>query len=311
MGKYNVDDVEVSPSNHERELKERQRIVDECPIDVYCSSINPRWGYPNKLMSYWEARGTVADSATSVIIDSGFRRYGELDQILDEAERHEADWVIPPDITPHFYCYDEISGESRARELARHLTTVLSRRDSASYDLDANVLLPVHRPIDANLEWLSNPDVLETWSAYDEYDGGLLDVFDGVAIGLKAMPVDERIQALVTLNERTPQGTHVHGLSPGTEIEMLGFLRENPHMLDSLDVSTPENAAKNNKIPDNTWTQHMVPFPSGTDITTLRAVRSIEIALRLNFALSPLCNDDEFSELARTWKQHGPAIADD
>lgn len=303
MGKYDMDDVDVSLGKYERELGEREYLIEQCPIDIYCSSIMPRWGYPHKLMSYWEARGTVRDSADHVIIDSGFRKYGDMGQILDTAAQHDAAWLIPPDITPHFYCYDEISAESRAQELARHL------RKYERKDLDTGVLLPLHRPVEECLVELQNPEHTAKWGEFPDGES-LLDIYGGVAIGLKGIPTAERVEIMGTVNRQTPDGTHIHGLSPGTDMEMFAFLRENPHMVDSLDVSTPENAARNNKIPDHEWHQHSVPFPSGSDVTTLRAMRALEIVLRLNHMLSPLCNDSEFAEIKRAWADDDPVSED-
>lgn len=280
MGKYDLDAISPNYSSYERELKEREYIVESCPIDVYCSSINPRWGYPNKLMSYWEARESVRDSAENVIIDSGFRRYGDIEKILDEAERMDADYFIIPDVTPWFDEYDEYDPEQRARE-AWMYANVADRRG-----VDSGRFLPLHRPLDANI------DAMEHFE-----HGNVLERYDGVAIGLKKMPVAERVKALTTLEVRIDQDMQVHALSPGTELEMLKYLRQNHHQIDSLDVSTPESAPSNNKVPDLTWYQHVVPFPSATDISTVRAMRTIAIALQLNLMLSPLCSDEQFDEI--------------
>lgn len=280
MGVYDLDAISPNYSTYERELKEREHIIQSCPIDVYCSSINPRWGYPYKLMSYWEARESVRDSTEHVIIDSGFRRYGDIEKILDEAQQMRADFYIIPDVTPWFEEYEEYDPHQRARE-AWMYADVADRRG-----VESGRFLPLHRPIEANL------DAME-----DFEKGNILERYDGVAIGLKKMPVLERVNALATINARVGQDMRVHALSPGTELEMIGFLRENPHMVSSLDVSTPENASANNKVPDHTWYQHVVPFPSATDISTVRAMRTIAIALQLNLMLGPLCSDEQFNEI--------------
>ena len=300
MGKTDMKHVDPEEAIYERELGEREWLVEQCPIDVYCSSAMPRWGYPYKLMSYWETRPAVADSCEELIIDSGYRKYGDMDVILEEAERYDATWLIPPDITPHFYAYDSIPPADRAKELARHLRRYQRKQPGAG------VLLPLHRPVERCLEELKNPEHTAKWSEYPDGES-LLDVFEGVAIGLKGIDAGERIELLGAVNRETPQGTHVHGLSPGTDMEMIAFLRENPHMVDSLDVSTPEHASRNNKIPDNEWHQHKVNFPSGTDVTTLRSLRALEIAMMLNYMLSPLCNDSEFQEV----RQRAEVPADD
>ena len=295
MGKHDMTAEEPDVGIYEREIGERQHIIEQCPIDIYCSSINPRWGYPYKLMSYYESRPSVRDSAENLIIDSGYRKYGDIDEILEAVEKLDADWFIPPDVTPWFDDYDEISPAERVEDLWEH------GWKATLAGVDAEMLVPLHRPVDEHLEELKHFRPERSIGDQEEYN--LLKEFGGVAVGLKGIPDSERIEVLGTINREIPVGTHVHGLSPGTEMEMMSFLRENPHMVDSIDVSTPESAAANNKIPDNEWYQHKVPFPTGTDISTLRAMRTLEIALRLNFMLSDLCDDSEFDEIRSEWNE--------
>jgi len=300
MGRWDMDDVEAKPEMYEREIGERRHIVESCPIDIYGSSINPRWSYEFKLMSYWEARTSVAGSTDTIMIDSGFRKEGEMDEILDACRKVDADFFIPPDITPFFDEYEEITPEERAQDILEY------GRQWEESDVDATMLMPLHRPVDKHLD------------ALEEY--GLLERYDGVAVGLKGVDVNERIRILGEINRRVSFDTHVHGLSPGTEMEMMAFLRENPHMVDSLDVSTPESAPANNKIPDNKWTQHRFRddpdrswFPTGDDVSTLRALESVRIMLQLNYMLSDLCDDSEFSEVMANndFGSPAPAAADD
>lgn len=293
MGRWDVEDVEPNWEIYRRELAERRHIVESCPIDIYASSVNPRWGYPHKLMSYWEARESVAQSAEEIFVDSGYRRIGEMTEVLEACEKVDADWFIPPDVTPHFDEYEEITPAERAENVWQH------GREWERSDIDAKMLIPLHRPVDEHLEALQNYRPDSTSQPVD-----LIEKHAGVAVGLKKLNVEERVRILGLINRRTGPGTHVHGLSPGTEMEMLAYLRENPHMVDSLDVSTPESAPANNKVPDHEWHQHVVPFPRGDDVSTLRASRTVGIALSLNYMLSDLCDDSEFADIRDLKEAH-------
>lgn len=307
MGRWDMDDVDSKPEMYEREIGERRHIVEECPIDIYGSSINPRWSYEYKLMSYWEARKSVAGSTDTIMIDSGFRKEGDMDEILEACRKVNADWFIPPDITPFFDEYDEITPEERAMDIWRY------GRQWEQSDVDAKMLMPLHRPVGKHL------DALETFQPPgSNRTMNLLKRYDGVAVGLKGIDVDERIEILIEINSRIPFDSHVHGLSPGTDMKMMAHLRENPHMIDSLDVSTPESAPANNKIPDNKWTQHRFRddperswFPTGDDVSTLRALESARIMLQLNYMLSDLCDDSEFASVLERGRSDSPAPADD
>jgi len=115
----------------------------------------------------------------------------------------------------------------------------------------------------------------------------------------------EHIDALHRNRERVGTETRIHALAPGTDIEMLRELRAHPDLIDSLDVSTPEQAPANNKIPDATWQQPQRLLPFGKDISTVRGAYSSAIALQLCHMLSPLCNEKTFEKaIARRDDDH-------
>lgn len=297
-------------SIHERELSERDAIIDACPIDIYVASINPRWGYPHKLMSYYEARPGVGDSCRALIVDSGYSRVGEMDEILDAAVKVGADVIIPPDITPGVDGYEE-EGDALAHadEMEWYYW------DYERHDFDGDILVPIQAPYlehidalrnwkpDSHLNWKDDPaydwdeDMVDKRGARPSMTVDWLQKFDGVAIGgLRNLQPHRVVRVLRSVRGRVPASKHIHALAPGTDMDVLTSLRDEPELVDSLDVSTPETAPANNKVPDNTWKQHMVPFPRGTDVTTLRGARSTTIALQLNHMLSDLCDDSEFPD---------------
>lgn len=293
-----VDTVEV-PAHYAREIEEREKIADNCPIDVYTMSISPRWGWPWKLASYYEARPATRASSETMMIDSGYARRGNITDILAAASKYNADIITTPDVTPPCDGYNDITPYERALERYEDYMRVLG-----SSDWDGTVLLPVHLPFTDCIDELRNYDpgyVLgyEDDPAFDmrACTLDLVEKAGGVAIGgLKDLPVKERIAALRTVKKQTPAGTHIHALAPGTELEMIRELRDNPWLVDSLDVSTPERAVANNKLPDKTWTQRPHLLPAGTDSTTMRAQFSAATAVMLAYMLTPGLSIDESLE---------------
>lgn len=272
------------PGYYAEEIEQRERVIDACPIDVYSMSISPRWGWPYKLMSYYEARPGAADSAETVIVDSGQNRWGSPDDVLEAAANVDADYVFATDVTgwedpenrDHNPAYPDpedygsvfdaaIEGIRRFIERARELGVV------------HRTIVPIQPPYVAFLDALDDRGLLRGVSYIAI--GGLLDIDD----------VDERIEALQAVRERVGSSTKVHALAPGTDIEMVQALREQPALVDSLDVSTPERAPPNDKVPDASWHQDRSVFPRGKEGSTVKMASATRVALQLTHMLSPLC----------------------
>ncbi|WP_153952938.1 hypothetical protein [Halosegnis longus] len=271
-------------------------MIDACPIDIYVSSSNRRWSYPYRLNTYYNKRPGVADSSETMMIDSGWGKLGDIDKILEVASDLEADTIIGEDMTPAVEGYEQFTPE----ENARMAWDGVQRLENHSWDGD--MLLPIH-PHDGSYQYsldeLMHYDVgrvlgFEDHPAFDmrscRFD--LVEAYGGVAIGgLRDLDVEERIEALRSIRNRVGYQTTVHALAPGTEPEMIRFLKHNPRVIDSMDISTPENSVANNKLPDRTWSQDRFMFPTGTDSTTVRASATVFQTIMLNYMLSPLCDD--------------------
>lgn len=294
---YNVGEqfADRIPQYYEREIREKEKIADASPIDVYCSSVNPRWGWRWKILSYYEAnRPAVRESCETLIIDSGFNRWGSPDDVLEAAARMDADLVFATDVTgmedptnkghnPEMPSTDDSGIGGRMEAAVRGIEIFLER--ARELDIVDKTILPIQHPY---LDFLELAD-----------ERGWLDEVNYIALGgLKRLDdVERRIEALHAVREYVGDNMKIHALAPGTEPEMLRELRDNPKLLDSLDNSTPEKAPASNKVPDASWTQkkHLLPF--GEDVSTVRAQYSGTIAVQFAHMVSPLCSDRTFEEV--------------
>lgn len=261
------------PRYYKQAVRKREEIADATPVDVYCMSINSWWPWRWKLMSWHEARPCVRESCETLIIDSGVTRYGTPEEVLDAAEKTYADYVVASDITG---MEDETRPEmpdSTMESLAAFMQEA-DRRACAD-----RVILPLQPPYGEFLD-----DVLDRW---------WLDATDYVAIGglLTLDDAAERIAALHLVRDRLGDDAKIHALAPGTDPEVIEVIRSNPGLLDSLDVSTPERAVVNGKLPDKTWTQQKVSLPGGTGSSYLNAQYAGAIATQLAFDLAPEYGD--------------------
>lgn len=307
-----VETVEV-PAYYAAEIQAREQIADACPFKVFTSSSFDRWGWPWKLNNSGDARPSVAESCREMLIDPGLWNLSDTAELAHAAHKLDADYVIAKDISPEHPRHGNLqdrhlrSVETALNYLAVH-SEVTAREDArlGTWDLshDATVLFPIQAPFGEALDYMAESHERQIYDP--EVDDTVprevcpLEDVDHFAVGgLASLDVDERIRALHTVRDRVGEDAFVHALSPGTDIEMLAELRENTHLIDSLDVSTPENAPGSGKLPDKTWTQHKHLMPTGDDSTTVRTQYAGAVAIQLAFMLTPdLCDDELFDDRA-------------
>lgn len=283
------------PAYYAEELTRREAVIDACPIDIYCSSINPAWGWPHKLMSYYEARPGAAESCETLIIDSGFNRWGSPDDVLAAAAKTDATYVMATDVTgledpekrdhnSAMPSTDDPGIETQQDAALEGIQRFMERADELG--IDHRVILPLQPPYDDFMDacerrgWLDRVDYVSV--------GGLLTIND----------VQDRIKALHTVRDRLGDDYKIHALAPGRDPAMMAELQDHPDLIDSLDNSTPEQAPGNDKIPDASGEQTRHFFPRGTHASTLRGAASVMVALETAQMLSPLCNaEDTYGEV--------------
>jgi hypothetical protein len=88
----------------------------------------------------------------------------------------------------------------------------------------------------------------------------------------------------------------IHALGVGLSPEVVHVLRDRPYLLDSLDISTPEMAIKNNQIPDALWKQFPLELPSGTYRRDLQAQYAEATLYMMNYLLGTLVDEDDLIE---------------
>lgn len=274
--------VEV-PARYAREIAARERVIERCPIDVYVAGINDRYAWPHRLVSAKEAgRPGLAETCETLIVDSVINDpFYPVDDVLDAAARLDADAVVVKDWPP-FADPDEMGGVHPADALDYFMSRCKRHRYAG------DVIVPVWPPFDGGKlqgvrgEWI------------DHYALG----------GMRDLAGREQVAHARRFRELVGDDVHIHGLGVGTSPELIAALRESvadgAPLLDSFDISTPENAVRNNKLPDKSWSQQRVPLPSGTDSTTVRAGFAESIARMLAYELSPDC-DEQFGHRQQTF----------
>ena len=264
--------VEV-PERYAKEIAAREQLLDRCPIDVFVAGINDRYSWPHRLVSAKEAnRPALAKTCKTLIVDSVINEpYYPANAVLDAAHALDADAVVAKDWPP------QADPSGRGVPPAGALEHFMSR--FVKHDFDGEVIVPVWPPFDHR----KLTGVRDGW--IDRYALG----------GMRDLSGEEQVEHVRRFREVAGFDVCAHGLGVGTSPELIGALRESVErgspLLDSFDISTPENAVGNNKIPDRSWSQQRNPFPTGTDSTTVRAGFAESIARMLAYELTPDCDD--------------------
>lgn len=308
-GEGDVETVEV-PAYYAREVRERERIARECPIDVFCSSINWRWGWPFKLNSSRERRLSARESADTFIIDPGAYNPACIPEIGHAAHKTDADYVFAKDISPKHELHGDIE-ERHLRSVSvsqNYVSQNRAMRAVESYQVgtwecahSAGVIVPIQPPFEESLAAMAETVEYHGTTTVDgtpcrtgdvgDCTVNLLedDDIDYYAVGglLGIDDVHERIEALQFVRDELGSGVRIHALAPGTDPEMIRALRQHHDLVDSLDVSTPENAPSKGKVPDRGWSQEKVNVSGGTDSSVTRGAEAARIAVELARQLTP------------------------
>lgn len=91
---------------------------------------------------------------------------------------------------------------------------------------------------------------------------------------------------------------YLHGLGMGASPAFVAAVREEPRLVDSVDLQTPEKCAQNGQTFGRNLKQVDVLSPRGDWSSTHRANDSLGMLLKLNYLMGPLVNEDKAEMLA-------------
>lgn len=251
-----------------REFSERMKVVSHSPVKVFVASYIPRYWYPYRLQHAGKARPWVKDESLEVIVDSAImeEEIGN-EETLDKADELNADYVIPN---------DTLHDQGATTDAVHEFVETYER-----HPCRATPLIPLQPPYDEH---------------YRDLDGFSHYVLGGIA----AAEPNVQLREIRKFREVAGDYVYAHGLGLGASLTLIKALRDDPRLLDSLDLSTPEKVIRGEKLPDKSWQQREFAYPTGEDSSTVRAQYASAVALQLNYMLGPFCSDelltDEFEQ---------------
>jgi hypothetical protein len=193
--------------------------------------------YPCKLQKPSTVSNRVRDTADEFILDSGIGDDVSNHEVLDLAAEYNADYVVGKD-----YLHDQDrTTESIKRFIDKH----------AYHDTTATPLIPLQPPHAEHYQTL--------------VDKGL-DVHDHYVLGGMAtddVTTADQIAWIRDFHNKTPDDLYVHGLGVGGGMDFVSTVA-GKGWLDSVDCSTPEQAAMFGKVLDLRLRQReMLAFSGG------------------------------------------------
>jgi len=232
------------------EAYEQER-VDRCPIDVYVASNMP-YPYPFKLGKPRHQSHRIRETCKTFIQDSGIGDETTNKDVLELAKDYDAEYVVP--------C-DELHNQDATTDAVMGF---LELYDDA--DVDADVLIPLQPPYDEHYREL--PD-------FDAYCLG------GIAFDYTAR---EQVEALHKFRNVAGNHPYAHALGVGGSMTVVRAVANNPDMIQSVDCSTPEQAAMNGKVLDAELGQRQIEILTGEGSSTGRYSLAETNAYQLNDA---------------------------
>jgi len=205
--------------------------VDRCPIDIYVASNMP-YSYPYKLGKPEHVNERVRESSTAFIMDSGIGDDTTNADVLELAKEHDADFIIP--------C-DELHDQEATTEAVHDF---LERYDDS--DVRATPLIPLQPPYDKHHKQL--PD----FPAY---------CLGGIAFDYSAR---EQVEELRRFRRAAGPKPYAHALGVGGSMTVVRAVGNQPNLIQSVDCSTPEQAAINGCVVDAELGQRQIEIMTGT-----------------------------------------------
>lgn len=243
-----------------RELNERFRVVSHCPIKVFVASYIDRYWYPYRLQHAEKAKPWAKDESLELILDSaiGDDSVGNK-ETLDKAHELNADFVIPA---------DTLNDQAATTEAINEFVEIYE-----SHPCNSTPMIPLQPPYD------------EHYRQHDQFSHYTLG-------GIATSDPEEQLREIRRFRREAGRYVYAHGLGLGASLRTIKALREDPTLLDSFDLSTPEKVIRGEKLPDKTWKQGEFHYPTGEDSSTIPAQYASAVTLQLNYMLGPFCDDE-------------------
>lgn len=249
------------------EAEQRMKLIsDNTRARIFSAKYNTRYLYPYALQHVNNCYPGVRNTCYELMLDSGMNDEEVTNRdIIERALELNPDYIMPKDY---------VGDRERTRESMREF-----------FDLYE----AVYRECAATPFVIIQPPYSEEYRMYKDF----YEQFGHFALGgLQMFEPEEQVRRLERFRYEVGSNNYVHAFGIGTTLEVIRALRNNPRLIDSLDVSTAEMAISKNKIPDKTWKRSDFYIPEGVDSSSVRARFSAAILYMMNYMMGTRVDDD-------------------
>lgn len=250
-------------------------IADNTRCQVISAGINKGYSYPYRLLKESELRPSVRDRALELTVDSGYNNDDVSNEdVIEKAVDYNVDYIIPKDypgrpdetvemMKQFFDVYSPNQNHPKPYVVVQPPLADTFERHADFYSQFGRFALGGLRDLKPRQQ--AN-EIYGFWSAISAYDG------------IEESAVD------------------IHGFGLGLSPELVLLIRTYPHVLDSIDVSTPERAISNNEIPDGLWDRIPIDLPRGDSRRDLQARYCEATLYMMNYLLGTEVRQNDLYE---------------
>lgn len=264
-------------------LRRLEVLLDACPVRIYAaSSLKHPWPYRLQNAaecypaSFWRSQDRILDSAIGEDLSN--------QEVLDHAVERHATAVVAKD-----YLGDHEATTESIEEFA----------DLHDPERHPRAYIPLQPPYDEHVAEVYT--IIENSHLDHRYMLG----------GLANASPSRRIEELLSFRKEVGPGPEAHGLGWGLDDQLVVTLREEPGLLDSVDNSSPSQAAQNGQVLDKHWQARDCPNVDGKYQNSVHG--AFEFAMLVSATHRLTVFNDDFKEATdqSALGEFGGAEADD
>lgn len=242
--------------------QKEKEIIDASPLDVYVASNMP-YEYPYKLVKPKHVTPSIIDSADVIIMDSGIGDEISNRDVLDKAEKFNCDFIVAKD-----FLHNQNKTTKSIREFYHQYN---------KHEYNGDILIPLQE------------NHVEHYYELDQPQRVLIG-------GIRDFSSEKQVDIIKNFRDEVGYDVYVHGLGMGMSKTFVKEIRKNPRLLDSIDCSTPEQNAINNRISDAHLEQVSYTTCKGKYSSVMRYRISQLMAIQLNYLMGEFCDMQIYSD---------------
>lgn len=264
-------------------LRRLEVLLNACPVKIFAaSSLKHPWPY--RLQNAAECYPASFWRSQDRIMDSGIHADLSNEDVLTHAVQRHATAVVAKD-----YLHDQQATTESINDFVR--------RHNPHHH--GRAYIPLQPPYDEHIQTVY--PIIEESHIPHRYMLG----------GLATAPVERRIDELLAFRREVGSGPVAHGLGWGLDDNLVATIRDEPGLLDSIDNSSPAQAAQNGQILDKHWRARDCPNVDGQYQNSVHGAFEFAMLVQATHRLTEFNDDFDGATEQSNLHEYGGVQADD